>query len=396
MVDEIKIQIPVFDGKDYECWRKRITMILKMKKCEKVITRRCSEQDNRDTWNADDLKAINVIYSGISNNQLQFVKDLETAFEIIKRFDEMYIKTSTALQICVRNKLEKLKLKDFDDTTTFFSEFEKLTNELKSAGATVCEKEKLSYMIKMLPSSLSYVGDLVDVLKKSDQTVEYIKSKIKMLEVKEKEESTKTNTSVFKTERKPNQTCFKCGKYGHYKAQCMSTRPNGGNSWQPRGNLQQRGGVRQSNWQYRGSYHSRGSYNSGRGRGWQHTSGNIRNNEFNEDSNMNLSSFSTEVEVNPDLCQVNVKNCFGNVEWLLDSGCSDHIVNNDEYFYECTTLKTPVSVKIADGRMLKATKIGNIIHDFEVYGEKVRNKMSNVYFCSRDGPKLNKFRENND
>ena len=50
----------------------------------------------------------------------------------------------------------------------------------------------------------------------------------------------------------------------------------------------------------------------------------------------------------------------GKIEWLLDSGCSDHIVNNDEYFYESVVLKTPVNVKIADGRVLKATLVGNI------------------------------------
>ncbi|KAK9738989.1 hypothetical protein QE152_g9380 [Popillia japonica] len=87
-----KIRIPIFDGKEYECWKQRIMMI------------------------------------------------------------------------------------DFDESSVFFTEFEKLVNELKSAGANVSEKEKLSYMIKMLPSSLNYVGDLIDVLKESDQTVEYVKN----------------------------------------------------------------------------------------------------------------------------------------------------------------------------------------------------------------------------
>lgn len=200
MADEIRI--PVFDGKDYECWKKRITMILKMKKCVQVVTRKKTSTESEDEWEEKDLKAINVIYSGISNDQLQFIKEKETAYEILEKFDEMYLKESTALQICVRNKLERLRLQDFENTATFFTEFEKLINELKSAGAIVSEKEKLSYMIKMLPSSLSYVGDLVDVLKEGDQTVEYVKSKIKIIELKEKEESGKSSVSVFKTERK--------------------------------------------------------------------------------------------------------------------------------------------------------------------------------------------------
>lgn len=49
----------------------------------------------------------------------------------MKKFDEMYLKESTALQIVCRNRLEGVKLKDFTDVTTFFDEFEKATNEVK-------------------------------------------------------------------------------------------------------------------------------------------------------------------------------------------------------------------------------------------------------------------------
>ena len=227
MADDLRI--PVFDGKEYECWKKRIVMILKFKKCDIVITREKLETDKEDEWFTMNLKAMNYIYSGISNDQLQFVKDKETARGIIQQFDDMYLKKSTALQICVRNKLENLRLKDFEDSRAFFTDFEKLINDLKSAGADVSEQEKLSYMIKMLSSSLSYIGDLIDVLPKSEQTVEYVKSKIKMVELKEKEEGTKNNSSAFKSERKKD-TCYKCGKYGHFIAECKDKGLNG-NSW---------------------------------------------------------------------------------------------------------------------------------------------------------------------
>lgn len=140
------------------------------------------------------FKAINIIYSGTSNDQFQFIKCKETALSIMKKFDEMYTKVSTVLEICVRNKSEKLRLKDFENLSDF-SEFEKLINELKSADANMNEKEKLSYTIKMLPGSLSYICDLIDVLKESNQTVEYVKS-IKMMELKDKE-GVKGNSSAF-------------------------------------------------------------------------------------------------------------------------------------------------------------------------------------------------------
>lgn len=64
----------------------------------------------------------------------------------------------------------------------------------------------------------------------------------------------------------------------------------------------------------------------------------------------------------------------------LDSGCSDHVVNDDKYFYEFVELKEQVKVKVADGNFLNATKIGNILHKFNVYGQSKVNYMKNVFY----------------
>ena len=67
-----EVTIPVFDGEDYSIWKKRITMYLKLKKCNVVITKAKVAAD-KDDWEEKDLKAINLIYSAISNKQLEFV-----------------------------------------------------------------------------------------------------------------------------------------------------------------------------------------------------------------------------------------------------------------------------------------------------------------------------------
>jgi len=127
----------------------------------------------------------------------------------------MYTRESTAIQICVRNQLEKLKLNDYEDSSTFFTEFEKLINELKSAGVTVTQREELNYTLPTLPDSLNYVGDLIDALKEADQTCEFLKNKIIMWEIREKENNCKIHIkkSALKSEHKePEKICFGCGK----------------------------------------------------------------------------------------------------------------------------------------------------------------------------------------
>lgn len=41
---------------------------------------------------------------------------------------------------------------------------------------------------------------------------------------------------------------------------------------------------------------------------------------------------------------------------LLDSDCTDHLVNTDKYFYEIIDLK--IHVKLPDGKEIKALKVG--------------------------------------
>ncbi len=54
------------------------------------------------------------------------------------------------------------------------------------------------------------------------------------------------------------------------------------------------------------------------------------------------------------------------IVWLLDSGCSRHIINNESYFSSCTNLDKSVDVKLGDGRQLLGTKIGSVRVWFKV------------------------------
>ena len=86
-----EVTIPVFDGEDYASWKKRIRMFCRMKKCDEVLARAKTAQD-KDEWDDKDISAINYIYSAISNRQLEFIGDKETAYEIMQKFDELYLR----------------------------------------------------------------------------------------------------------------------------------------------------------------------------------------------------------------------------------------------------------------------------------------------------------------
>ena len=396
MADEFKMTLPIFDGKDYSTWKKRITIFLRMKKCETVIQRARSEAENEATWIEKDLKAMNYIYSALSNRQMDLVNDENTSYEIIKKLDKLYLRESTALQICVRNKLERLKLKDFTEISEFFSEFEKLTIELKNAGATVNESEKLNYLLRTLPSSLSYIGDLVDVLPEQERTVDYVINKIKLYEEREKDENQNSkmksgNSNVFRSEVKKDRTCFKCGKPGHYQYDCTS-QSNGGNSWRgSRGGRQQqaRGGVSYQPQQRDSGSYSRGS-SAYRGRGAGHRGRGGQQRQDRQIIGQNAMTFLSETEGTVNYSS-EVNNCENELEWVLDSGCSDHIINNDKYFVKLSKLENPINVKVGDGRTLKATKVGDIKAKFITNFNETELTLKDVFFVKEMDKNLMSF-----
>ena len=77
MDDEIKIQ--VFDGRYYKAWKKRILMYLKRKECYEPTTREKMDTDAKDNWDEKNQWAMNYIYCSITNEQLEFVGDQDTA-----------------------------------------------------------------------------------------------------------------------------------------------------------------------------------------------------------------------------------------------------------------------------------------------------------------------------
>ena len=63
-------------------------MYLKFKKCDELIKREKGSTD-KEEWDEKELKAVNHIYSAISNKQLEFVYEKETAYKIMKKLDSL-------------------------------------------------------------------------------------------------------------------------------------------------------------------------------------------------------------------------------------------------------------------------------------------------------------------
>lgn len=371
------IYITIFDGSNYSSWEYRLLNVLEYKECKEQATRAATQADDQTAWKKAELKAKNILISSVSDKQLEYIKECKTAHEMLRKFESMYSTKSTALQILNRGQLENVKLNNYDKVEDFFADFEQYCNKFKSAGGTLNEEEKIRYIIKALPPTYSYIGDFIDIIPQDQRTFDYVKSKILEKNTTRNDSSNRKNASTFNTKIKGQ--CYNCGKEGHLKKDCWKP-PHFNQSSQGRGSSFIRG--RGQRGFHRGSQRgsTRGfpqrSYGQGRGSTQERgeASSQHRENNFAE-------SWVTRVNHN-EINQVNTFECDSEnqISWLLDSGCTDHIVNSDKYFEKCIVLKNPIDVKLPDGKKLKATKLGNIKTYFKTYYNEKEVYLKNVYY----------------
>lgn len=197
------IMIPIFDGACYSSWKLRLTTLLEYKEChEPAIVLKNETTDA--AWKKKDLKARTIIMSTISDKQLEYITECKTAYEMIKKFDKIYLTQSTAMQIICRGKIEDIKLSNYNTIEDFFVDFEKTINEFKMAGGKINEPEKLRYLLRALPPSYSYIGDFLDVIPEEQRTVDYVQSKIKEKNMATNDTEKKNNVSTFTNKLKCN------------------------------------------------------------------------------------------------------------------------------------------------------------------------------------------------
>lgn len=161
----------------------------------------------------------------------------------------------------------------------------------------------------------------------------------------------------MRSSRKDSEkTCYGCGKPEHIKTNYKNTwsiensRKNSAS-----GGAYGQGGAYQS--QQRCGGNARGRYGRGTSQRWQQRSEGDRHHDNYE----SMGSFCTEIVERDRNRQIEANVSENNkIEWILDSGCTDHIINKEAYYTNCVSLKNPIKVKVEDGRSVQATKVDNI------------------------------------
>ena len=355
------------DEKEWELWEERFTCHMRRKKLHKVID---SEDHIEPSKNAD---AYTELVGYLDNKSVALImrdakNDGRKAMKILR---EHYAGSGKPRIILLYTQLFSVRKSPGEDVTNFMIRAETIASSLKSAGQQIEDGLLIATVLNGLPETFGTFSILVN---QSEKVMSFQEFKVslrnfeenqkavvgsgaggdssdRVLAVTHNNQNNRNNSSRFQS-RGPNGggghhsnnnqggiTCYKCGKQGHKHDSPVCERNQNGNT-----NNDKK------------KYCSFCKSNT-------HAESNCRKLKKNQQNSVSARMMQERVqEVSNEFhCfhfMVNVggstPKCSDN--FIVDSGCSAHIVVDDSYFvaYDSDFVPEFHSVELADGKILKS------------------------------------------
>lgn len=338
------LAVPILEASNFNNWHFRIVTILKKEQCSEALNDpplAGATTEERNKFFRLDTKAQSVIVQGVSDKHLDIIKDCKTAKEQLSSLKDVFVRTSAFTKLSLWRKLLGLKSGVNEKLEDHFLKFDTIIRELKDLGSNIDEGDRVCHLLLSLPSKFDTVVTALETV--SDVKIDFVKARLLDEEIKlnsRNENGGQENEVSFKATT--SKGCFICGDRNHFKSQCPK-RNMGSNNM--RGN-------------YRGNYRGRFRGRVQNSRGYRGGSFNQRSSEYYNRQEANA------VEDEVVLYAANVCNTVpeGKVTFILDSGASNHFVQEEleQYMHDVKTLPQNVSVYIANGEVLKTDKVGTL------------------------------------
>lgn len=351
--DSDAVRVPLFDGTNYPSWKFRMLVVLEeheMTECieeevAEVETLRVSATDNESVKAAKlvalearkkkDRKCKSILISRISDSQLEYVQDQPTPRSIWLALQRVFERKSIASRLHLKKKLLTLR-HEGGDLQEHFLRFDRLVREYKSTGAVIEDIDVVCHLLITLGSEYATVVTAIETMPEEHLTLEFVKCRLLDEEIKCRGKdfdsiSVKREPSAFAgkpTGAVKKWKCFACSKVGHKAADCPERQK-------------------------------------------------VKKGE-NKKSSANVSE-----EKAGGICFA-AESCVRGekVQWIADSGASEHMSNNKNLFEELVPLKDPVEIAVALNDKSAIAKCSGSIRMIAVSGSKKREcTLENVLYA---------------
>ena len=335
-----KRNLKLFNGENYSMWKFRLQEIIEQEGASKVL-----HEDPpiplTQQWIKWERFARGTLIEYLDDTIIsQIPKGPATARQILETFDNLYTCRKVSTQLYLQDRLFNCKLKSGMSLKTHLLEIDDMVRDMIACGGEVNEITKVWYTLNSLPPSYAQIKAAIKTMTDDRLTVAFVKgmlleheetlirensdTSIKALHFrttngndyrKKTEKSTQRYKPVFK--RKQEQKCFHCGRNNHIKRDCY---------------------YYKQNLKIKDRYKKRNNHQSS-------ASTAIKDQSF-------AFMVSSETQQNKDK---------DSSHFVLDSGATEHIINDYNLFTEYEELMEPIRITVAKiGTVIEATHIGKI------------------------------------
>jgi hypothetical protein len=356
-----KRNIKQFNGERYSIWKFRVKSLLRELNILHAVEDAIPDLPD-EHWLKADSTARGVIVDYLSDAFLSFAKEVRFAKTIFDQLDAIYERRSLATQLAARKRLLSLKLEGDQTLIAHFNTFEEIITELTAAGAKLDEMDKVSHLLLTLPSTYDGLITALETLNEDNLNLTFVKNRLLDYEVKIKGDGDNATSTKILSVSVPGSSgsnqnfSFHKKNAGHFKYKPQKGfKKNGHKNKFKSGrqykcsNLKCDHCGRTNHMKKDCCFYKRMIEKGDRPRTIQSIQTNV--DSANQGFIFMIGSTEYQSETNDD----------NQITFILDSGATDHIINNDGVFTEFHELSPPINIAVAKtNTSVIATKRGTV------------------------------------
>lgn len=346
--------LPLFDGTNYSAWKFRMEILLEEHELQECIQTLASEVESLQDVVGDsqdvkkhkeverekraklDRKCKSLLVSRIHDSQLEYIQDKQYPKDIWDALRRVFERRSIASRMHLKRRMLTLRF-EHGRLQDHFLQFDKLVREYRSTGADLDELDVVCHLLLTLGSSYSAVVTALETMPEENLSLEFVKCRLLDEETKRKGVelgATNNDGTAFAGSKQPQRRtkikCFGCKKEGHILSECtLKKKKKSGGDAKSKAHMAGDGGVC--------------------------FVGVSRGEKVRDESSP--------------------------IRWYIDSGCSDHLVNDKALFEDLKPLRDPIEIAIAkDGESIVAKCSGTVKVISCVGGKRTECTVENVLY----------------
>ena len=211
-------KFPPLDFENYHSWRTDMRMYLLTKNLWKCII---PNSENQDFTNAEDGKALGLIYQHLSQTAKAQISPYQTAAEAWSSLERIFNRKTIGREILLKQKLYSIRMETNVSVDTHVTNLKSLAEQLSGIGSPIPEKDLVVVLLLSLPSTFSVLKTTIETLEPEQISFDFVVNRLIHYERDVNRTSPLLSQTALKLSKDAGVFCRYCKKHGHEISKCF-------------------------------------------------------------------------------------------------------------------------------------------------------------------------------